>query len=171
MTDLYTSVLKLSKPSVAAISGHAVGMGLQFGMMFDWRVMAQDAMLSMPELRHGIGCSVGAAILSELTTWNAMRHIIYRCEPIPAQQALGYGLIDQIEPGAALLQAALQRARALADYPQVAFRSTKRVVNGTMIDRLMQSCASSKEVHRASGAREAQRHFQAILKDKYSRVA
>ncbi len=169
VTDLYTTALTFSKPSVAAIGGHAVGMGFQFGMMFDWRLMAQDAHLNMPELRHGIGCSMGAAILSQLATWNAMRDIIYRCEPLPATRALDYGLIDQIAPPSDLLSEALARARMLASYPQVAFRSTKKVVNHSMIERLRQSCADSKQVHRAAfAARDAQRHFQTILKEKYT---
>ncbi|NRR33506.1 enoyl-CoA hydratase/isomerase family protein [Oxalobacteraceae bacterium] len=172
VNELYTSVLKLTKPSVAAIDGHAVGMGFQFGMMFDWRIMTGRATLNMPELRHGIGCSVGASILSELLTWNAMRDIIYRCEPMTAAQALDHGLINHIAEPAQLLEDALKMARALASYPQVAFRSTKRVVNRSMIARLDSSSADSKQVHRAAfGARDAQRHFQNILKDKYAKAA
>ena len=168
VTDLYSAVLRVRKPTVAAIGGVAIGMGFQFGMMFDWRVMADSAELVMPELSHGIGCSVGAAILQELTAWNVMRDVIYRCEKITAQRALQYALVNDIAGDASLIDSAIKAARMLAGYPQVAFQNTKRVVNARLLERLIESAAGSKDVHRAAfTARDAQRHFQSILKEKY----
>lgn len=171
VTDLYTSVLTLEKPSVAAIEGMAIGIGFQLAMMFDWRLMSRQAALQMPELKHGIGCSVGAAILSELTTWNRMRDIIYRCEPISAMQAHQYGLINDVVDNPLLLDSAIATARSLARYPLAAFRNTKKIVNQTLIEKLEKSAADSKLVHRASfAAKDAQKHFRKILKEKYERV-
>lgn len=169
VTDLYVAALDLKKPSVAAIEGFAIGMGFQFAMMFDWRVMAKDAELRMPELKHGIGCSVGAAILGEIVGWNAMRNIIYRADSISAEAALQSQLVNDIADDATVLTAAIERAQILAAYPRAAFRSTKLAVNRTLIDKLTESAAESKQVHRAAFlARDAQKHFQNILGEKYS---
>lgn len=168
--DLYSTVLHVEKPTVAAIGGMAIGMGFQFGLMFDWRVMASDAHFVMPELKHGIGCSVGAAILEDMVGWNTMRDIIYRCEKIDAEQASAIGLINEIADASTLVEKAIQSAKTLAAYPQVAFRATKQKVNGRLLNKLIESSAASKEVHRAAfSARDAQKHFQTVLKAKYHR--
>lgn len=172
VTDLYVSALKLKKPSVAAVDGFAIGMGFQFAMMFDWRVMARDAELRMPELKHGIGCSVGAAILGKIVGWNAMREIIYRADAISAQQAWQNHLVNDLADSSSVLAEAIARAEVLAGYPQAAFRSTKLAVNRSLIDALTGSAAESKQVHRAAFlARDAQKHFQNILGEKYSAVS
>jgi carboxymethylproline synthase len=152
--DVYATVLEMEKPSVAAIGGNAAGIGFQFAMMFDWRIMSLDATLHMQNLRHGIGCSTGAVILEHVASWNIMRDIIYRAEGIAAAQALQYGLINDAVDGIALLDRAIEAASALAGYPRIAFRNTKRVINHGFLLRLMEASAVSKRVHRSTFAEQ-----------------
>jgi carboxymethylproline synthase len=164
VTELYASALKVDKPTVAAIDGFAIGMGFQFAMMFDWRVMARGAEFQMPELKYGIGCSVGGAILSKLFSLNVTRQIIYACDGIDAERALSYGLVDEIVPPGEAFSQALKMAGKLSDYPDVAFRATKRAVVADLLQTLYQSAEESKKVHRAAfAARAMQSHFNRIL--------
>jgi carboxymethylproline synthase len=164
--DLYTAALKVNKPTIAAIDGFAVGMGFQFAMMFDWRVMAEGAEFHMPELKHGIGCSVGGAILSNVLSLNATRQIIFECEGIDAARALHYGLVDEVVPQAELMARALSVAEKMGNYPEVAFRNTKKSVVENLRQVLCRTAEESKQVHRAAfAARAMQTHFQRILGD------
>ena len=78
--NLYLAVLNVKKPTIACIDGFGIGISFQFGMMFDWRIMADCGELIMPELKHGIGCTIGAAILNAVSGYNNMRDIVYGCE-------------------------------------------------------------------------------------------
>ncbi|WP_413735076.1 enoyl-CoA hydratase/isomerase family protein [Sodalis sp. RH21] len=165
---LYQAVLNVDKPTVAAMDGYAIGMGFQFAMMFDRRVMAREACLAMPELKHGIGCSVGAAILRFTHGFSAMRDIIYQCDELDAQRCLDLRLVNQITDRKDLVSSALAQASQLAGYPVSAFSSTKRAVNAPFIMALNHSRDESKAVHKkAFAARDAQRHFKKVLGENY----
>lgn len=162
--DLYTSVLRVEKPTVAAIDGYAIGMGLQFALMFDWRIMASTAELRMPELRHGIGCSVGSAILRHAVGYSAMQEIVFACENITPEMADSYHLVNQIVPTDMLLDKALLRAEELANYPEIPYRATKQTIIASMLDVIHKSAADSKRVHRISfSSKSPQAHFSRIL--------
>jgi carboxymethylproline synthase len=168
VTDLYASVLRVSKPTVAAVDNYAIGMGFQFALMFDWRIVSSQAEFRMPELKHGIGCSMGGTILNYVLGFSAMQKIIYECHGIPAAQAKEYGFVNEIVEPSQLLTRATAVARQLASYPRASYKSTKAAVGQGLIDLLYQSAGNSKAVHRASFAdRSAQSHFARVLGTKY----
>jgi carboxymethylproline synthase len=166
--DLYASVLKVRKPTIAAIDGYAIGMGFQFAMMFDWRVMSKSAEFCMPELKHGIGCSVGATILDSVIDWNSMKEIVFSCDFIGHEEALRYRLVNQVSEKQKLIDQAILMAKKLANYPQIAFENTKKTINKSLLEKLYFTAEESKKVHRAAfAARSAQSHFKKILGKKY----
>lgn len=166
--DLYNTVLNISKPTIAAVDGYAIGMGFQFAMMFDQRVMSDRAYFIMPELKHGIGCSVGAAIL-EFTHGHAlMTKIVFECEKLSAELCHEHNIVNQVVSSENLLKTALAQANLLAEYPKAAFVNTKKFMNKAFIKILEKTREESKLVHKnAFTARDAQKHFQNILGQKY----
>lgn len=163
--DLYASVLKIDKPTIAAIDGYAIGMGLQFALMFDWRIIASTAELQMPELRAGIGCSLGSAILRHAIGYNAMQEIVFACESITPAMAKSYHLVNQIVQSELLEEKALLRAQEFANYPQIPYSLTKHTITASMLDTIYKSAAESKQVHRLSfSSKSPQDHFSRILK-------
>lgn len=167
--DLYTSVLQVNKPTVAAVDNYAVGMGFQYSMMFDYRIGTHATKYVMPELRHGIGCTVGAAILGFTHGYNTMREIVFKCEELDAEDSLRLGLLNEVAPQADLQERAIAKALEFASYPQTAFQRTKEVMNKKFIGVLNAAREESKQVHRLSfAARGAQQHFSKILGRKYS---
>ncbi|PCE22656.1 spore coat protein CotG [Paraburkholderia acidicola] len=168
VTDLYASALRVSKPTVAAVDNYAIGMGFQFALMFDWRVASSQAEFRMPELRHGIGCSMGGTILNYVLGFSTMQKIIYECDGISAARAQDYGFINEIVEPDQLLTRAIAIARQLASYPRASYKSTKAAVGQGLVDLLYESADRSKAVHRASFSdRSAQRHFARVLGTKY----
>ncbi|ELQ9311973.1 enoyl-CoA hydratase/isomerase family protein [Serratia marcescens] len=166
--DLYQAVLKVNKPTLAAVDGYAIGMGFQFALMFDQRLMASTASFSMPELKHGIGCSVGAAILGFTHGFSTMQEIIYQCQSLDASRCMDYRLVSQVVDSTTLLDAAITQAHVMANYPISAFINTKQSVNNPFIHLLEQTRDASKSVHKAAfQARDAQSHFKNVLGKKY----
>jgi carboxymethylproline synthase len=164
VTDLYLSVLSIEKPVVAAIDEYAVGLGFQMSMMCDWRIMTTNGSFMMPELRHGIGASVGAAILTVTSGLNVARRVIMSCESIPARAALDADLVDELVEPESLLTRAVQRADPLGRYPRAAFVGSKRALTAPMAAALEETRGQSKAVHRkAFEAKAMHEHFARIL--------
>ncbi|MGW1915403.1 enoyl-CoA hydratase/isomerase family protein [Streptomyces sp. NPDC002076] len=172
ITDLYVSVLDTSKPTIAAIDRHAIGLGFQLAMMFDWKIMSTRANLVMPELEHGIGASMGAAILSTISSYDIARHVIMSCRPIGADTALRWGMADEACEPEFLLDRAMQRAQRMARYPEIAFSATKHVLTDRLRVTLEQTREDSKAVHRRTFAAKAMHsHFNNILGRTGEKVA
>ena len=166
--DLYESILKVKKPTVAAVDGHAIGIGFQFSLMFDYRIMSSNATYLMPELKHGIGCSVGAAILNFTHGYSFMQEIIYQCKKLSSEDCKKYGIVNQVVTQSELLSTAIKQAEVFGNYPTTSFISTKLNANKSFIDVLERTRIISKDVHRESfQARDSQKHFKKILKNKY----
>lgn len=164
ITELYLTVLDTSKPTIAAIDRYAIGLGFQLAMLFDWKIMSTRANLVMPELEHGIGASMGAAILSTISSYDIARHAIMSCRPIGADTALRWGMVDEACEPEFLLDRAMQRARRMARYPDIAFSATKHVLTDRLRATLEQTREDSKAVHRKTFAAKAMHdHFNNIL--------
>ncbi|MDA0574071.1 enoyl-CoA hydratase/isomerase family protein [Burkholderia gladioli] len=168
VTELYASVLRVSKPTVAAVDNYAIGMGFQFSLMFDWRVVSTQAEFRMPELRHGIGCSMGGTILGYVLGFSAMQKIIYECDGISAVRARELGFVNEVIEPEQLLVRAKDVARQLAAYPRASYRATKQAVGQGLLDLLYETAGKSKAVHRVAFTdRSAQKHFARVLGGKY----
>ncbi|WP_213994076.1 enoyl-CoA hydratase/isomerase family protein [Sodalis sp. dw_96] len=149
LVELYRTVLEVNKPTVAAVDGYAIGIGFQFALMFDRRVMAADACFVMPELKQGVCCSLGAAILHFTHGYTTMQDIIYRCSVMDAGRCLEYRLINQITDRELLVSAAIGQANLLAAYQRAVFGHTKRAMNKPFIQALEQSRQESKSMQKS----------------------
>ncbi len=116
--------------TIAAIEGYAVGGGLALSLACDWRVLARNAFVSLPEIALGIPLTWGTVprLVNLLGPAKAKRLTIL-CERLTAQQAEALGLVDEVaEPGEALAVAVRLAERTLAQ-PAAAVRMSKEAVN------------------------------------------
>lgn len=120
----------LPQITLAAIEGYAVGGGLALALACDWRVMADDAFVSLPEIALGIPLTWGAIPrLTALVGPARAKRLTVLCERIGAAQALGMGLVDYTAAaGQALTVAESVAAQALA-MPAAAVRMSKETIN------------------------------------------
>ncbi len=121
---------ELPQITLVAIEGYAVGGGLALALACDWRVLADDAFVSLPEIALGMPLTWGAIprLVSLLGPAKAKRLTIL-CERIGAAQALAMGLVDYTAPrGQALAQARTVAERSLA-MPAAAVRMSKETAN------------------------------------------
>ncbi|SLN53445.1 putative enoyl-CoA hydratase [Pseudoruegeria aquimaris] len=94
---IFDRLARLSKPTIAALNGHAFGGGLELAACCDIRVMAPRATLALPEARVGIvpGWS-GSQRLLRLLPEPVVKEIALFGRRIPAERALGLGFAAEI---------------------------------------------------------------------------
>jgi enoyl-CoA hydratase len=125
--DLWHRMAHFEKPLVAAIHGHALGAGCELSLLCDLRIASDDARFGLPETHLGyIPTAGGSQTLPRTTGLTRAMDMILTAEPIDAQRALDYGIVNAVVPRADLETAAEAMARRLAALPQHALRSVKR---------------------------------------------
>ena len=131
---LFSEVLDLlrnsGKPVIARINGMCVGGGNELNMACDLAVMADSAYIRQ------VGTRVGSVAAGGATQWlpilvgdRRARELLFACEPISAEKALDWGLVNQVVPYAELDQAVAALAEKLVDKFPECTRYTKQQVN------------------------------------------
>lgn len=121
---------ELPQVTIGAIEGYAIGGGLALCAALDWRVMARDAFVSLPEIALGIPLNWGTIPrLVNLVGPAKAKRLSILCERVPAAEALAMGLVDYVsEPGKAMQKAAEVAAAVLA-MPRHSVRMSKETAN------------------------------------------
>ena len=121
---------ELPQITIAAIEGYAIGGGLALAVALDWRVMARDAFVSLPEIGLGIPLTWGTLPrLVNLVGPARAKRLAILGERISADSALAMGLVDEVcEPGQCL-HAARSLAQKVLQKPRHSVRMTKETVN------------------------------------------
>lgn len=116
------------KPVVAAISGFALGGGMELALVCDWRIADKTARLGLPEINLGIFPGAGGTLrLPRLIGAARAKEMIFSGRAINVQQALRYGLINELADDA--LAEAIQTAEMLASKPPIALKLAKQCIN------------------------------------------
>jgi enoyl-CoA hydratase/carnithine racemase len=111
---------RLPCPVIAALHGEVYGAGLQLALGADLRIAAPDATLAVMEMKWGIVPDMGGMVLlPRLLRADVMKRLIYTAEPVPARQALAFGLVTEVADDP------LAAARSLAE--QIAGQSPKAI--------------------------------------------
>lgn len=118
--------LRLSKPVIAAIEGHAVAGGLELAVWCDLRVAARDAILGVFCRRLGVPLvDMGTVRLPRLIGHGRAMDLILTGRGVGAEEAMGMGLVSRVtEPGKAL-ESAIELATQLASLPQTCMRNDR----------------------------------------------
>ena len=121
---------ELPQITIAAIEGYAIGGGLALAVALDWRVIARDAFVSLPEISLGIPLTWGTLPrLVNLVGPARAKRLAILCERVSADQALAMGLVDEVcDAGKSLACAGELVAKAL-DKPKHSVLMTKETVN------------------------------------------
>ena len=116
------------KPTVAAITGHALAGGFILTTCCDYRFIAEGRkLMGMNEVKLGVPVPYAAdRILRELVGGRAAREIGEGGEFYPPEASLRLGLVDEVLPLAGVLPRAVEKARALGSAPSPAYAETKR---------------------------------------------
>jgi enoyl-CoA hydratase len=118
--------LRLGKPVIAAIEGHAVAGGLELALWCDLRVAARDAVLGVFNRRFGVPLiDLGTVRLPRLIGQSRALDLILSGRPVPAQEAHAMGLVNRLAETGRALAIALELAHRLAEFPQAGLRNDR----------------------------------------------
>jgi enoyl-CoA hydratase/carnithine racemase len=124
--DLLEAIPKIS---IAAVTGSALGGGLELALACDLRYVAEDAKLGQPEIRIGVIPGAGGTQrLTRLIGPGATRWLVYLGEPVDGGRAHDLGIAEIVRPPDAVFDAAAADARRLARGPREALAAAKRAV-------------------------------------------
>jgi enoyl-CoA hydratase len=119
--------LRLEKPVIAAISGHAVAGGLELALWCDLRVMEDDAVLGVFCRRWGVPLIDGGTVrLPRLIGQGRALDLILTGRPVGAKEALTMGLVNRVVPKGAARVVAEALAEEIAAFPQGCLRADRR---------------------------------------------
>ncbi len=108
--------LRIFKPMIAAINGLAYGQGLEMALACDLRVVAENATLGLPEVKWSlIAAGGGPARLPRAIPLAKAMEMILTGEPITAQEALHFGLVNRVVPQAEVLPTAIKLAERICE--------------------------------------------------------
>ncbi len=128
--EVFESIAQLPQPVIAAISGHALGGGLEFALMADLRVAIAEAKLGTPEVGLGMiaGWS-GIRRIAEIAGVVHARELTLLGSPISAEKALTWGLVNAVaaDREAMELQVEAWLAKLLGNAP-IAMALTKKLL-------------------------------------------
>lgn len=121
---------ELPQVTIVAIEGYAVGGGLALSVACDWRVLADDAWVSLPEIALGIPLTWGTIPrLVNLVGPARAKRLTILCERIGAAEALAMGLVDRTAPPGQALAVARELAARTLSMPAAAVRMSKETAN------------------------------------------
>ena len=121
---------ELPQVTLAAIEGYAVGGGLALAAALDWRVIARDAFVTLPEIAIGIPLTWGTLPrLVNLVGPARAKRLSILCERVPADEALAMGLVDVVADRGKALREARAIARRVLELPRHSVRMTKESIN------------------------------------------
>lgn len=154
----------LYKPVVVAINGHALAGGTEILLGTDLRIASSQATFGLTEVRRGIIPAGGSLVrLARQIPYTAAMEIILGGEPVSAEAALRYGLVNRLVPPEQVLPIATETAQRVAKGAPVALRKAKEAVvrtSGLPLDEAyVIESACARDVMRTADAREGPRAF------------
>jgi len=120
---------RLDRPVIAAISGDAIGQGLELALACDVRIASETSCFGMSHIKSGlIPWDGGTQRLSRLVGKSKALEMILTGEVIDAQEALRIGLVHRVVPKKDLMEVTMKMAQEMASKGPIALRYTKEAV-------------------------------------------
>ncbi len=121
------SRMLLSKPVIAAVTGHAVAGGLELALLCDLRVVEEDAVFGVFCRRFGVPLIDGGTVrLPRLIGLSRALDMILTGRPVDAREAHAIGLANRVVPKGEARRAAEELAAEIARFPPMTMRADRR---------------------------------------------
>ncbi len=160
---LFAMLDRCPKVTIAAVNGLALGGGCELASACDLRVAADHAKFGQPEVALGIIPGAGATQrLPRLIGLGRAKQMVLTGDPIDAQTALAWGLVNAVVPGPEVVSAAVAMAERILSRGPLAIRLAKAALNasarvdlesGLLIETLAQAiCFQSEDKQEGTAA-------------------
>lgn len=121
--------LQMSKPVIAAVSGYAVAGGLELALWCDLRIADETAVFGCFERRWGVPLvDGGTQRLPRVVGLGRALEMILTGRAVAAQEALAWGLVNEVVAAGAALDRARELGRLIASFPQTCLLNDRQAV-------------------------------------------
>jgi enoyl-CoA hydratase/carnithine racemase len=125
------AVEALPQPVIAAINGSAYGGGVELALACDLRMMVDDAIMRLTEVRLGIIPGAGGTQrLPRLIGKSKAKEMIFAAKPLSAKEAFDIGLVNKLVSKTNLQEEARKWANEIAQAAPLSLRSAKEAIDG-----------------------------------------
>ncbi len=114
--------------AVCMVNGACLGAGFELAMACDLRTAAAGALLGLPEIRVGIPSVIEAALLPGMVGPGRAAEILLTGEPVTAEQALEWGLVNRVAPPAGLRAVTAELVGRIVECAPTAVRLQKELI-------------------------------------------
>lgn len=157
----------LPKPTIAAISGYALGGGCEMALCCDFRIAADNAVLGLPEITLGIiPGGGGTQRLPRLVGPGPAAELLFLGEMIKADKAERIGLVNRVVPMDALENTVKEFGAKLMERPAMALRAAKTALRKGMNTSLAEGLQIEQDVFCMLFGTEDQKEGMAAFMEK-----
>src|SRR5690554_4426926 len=161
---LFDFVANLSTPVIAAINGFALGGGLELAMAAHFRIASDNAKMGLPEVSLGVIPGYGGTQrLPQLVGKGRAMEMIMTAGMIGANQALQYGLVNQVTTPEALIETTEKIAGKIMRNSSVAIKSAIKAINANYEDGVNGFNVEIEEFGNCFGTEDFKEGTQAFL--------
>ena len=165
--QLIWDLLDVESPIVAAVNGHAMGLGASIALLCDLIVMADTATIGDPHVRVGIAAGDGGTAIWPLAVGPARaKQYLLTGDPVSAIEAERIGLVNKVVPADRIEAEGLALAARLAAGAPLAVRYTKLAVNKLIKDALNVAFDTATALELVTFFSEDHKEALAALKEK-----
>jgi crotonobetainyl-CoA hydratase len=132
----------ISKPTIAAVNGFALGGGTELTLASDLAVATRSAVFGLPEVSRGVLAAAGGLIrLPRQVPRKLAMEMILTGDPITAEEALRRGLVNTVVDDEAVLDAAIDLAERICRNAPLSVQASKRIALGISDGRIVEEDA------------------------------
>lgn len=121
----------LNKPVIGAINGLAFGGGFEIALSCDLLIVAEHATFALPEINSGTVADAASIKLPRRIPFHVAMDLLLTGRRIDAQEAMRWGLVNEVVPAAQLMSRARELAVQLAEGPPLVFAAIKEIIRET----------------------------------------
>ena len=158
----FTHFIRGSKPTIAAINGYAVGVGLTMILPFDIRIASSAANLSIRFIKMGLMPELGSTrLLANLIGLGPATDMCLTGRLVSGEEALRLGLVSMVTEPDDLMASAMAKAQEIANNPTRAVMMIKELLNRNPMDSDLEAVMERENV-RDQIARRLPDHAEAV---------
>jgi enoyl-CoA hydratase/carnithine racemase len=167
----WADITRISKPTIAAVSGYALGGGCELAMSCDIMIAADNAKFGQPEIALGVipGCGGTQRLIRAIGKAKAM-HLVLTGDMIGAEQAERDGLVCKVVPKDKLLEEALKIFEKIASFSRPAVAMAKETVNSSYELSLQEGLRFERRIFHSMFALEDQKEGMGAFIEKRTAV-
>ncbi|BBY43405.1 enoyl-CoA hydratase [Mycolicibacterium celeriflavum] len=123
--DAVDALAAIPKPTVAAITGYALGGGLTLALGADWRISGDNVKFGLTEILAGRVPAGGTSRLARTVGLSKAKEMVFSGRFVDAKEAFSLGLIDQMVAPDGVYDAAVAWARRFVEHPPQVLAAAK----------------------------------------------